>query len=227
MPPENDLCCPFQQEIISYGHPYLQRCSKAPHDDGLHYLRPAHHIAWEIDHKVFMPGMMRMFPLGLYMRPWDEDWRNLEPQNWEVTTREKINAASARPRSGQQFTSGWKKCCVTCDEWKPDDDFERNRNECKECFKERLKRNVAARKEHATEFGCVLVGETHYHLGKLGSGTNPLVVDYWLALRFDALRKDGPSRVKREVERLQQLVEDDNDARRHKATTPRPRTKRG
>lgn len=209
MPPENELCCPYTQERHSHGHPYLHRCSKEPgHADG-HYLRPAHHIAWEIDRKVFMPGMMRIFPLQLLMRPYDGNWMNLEPENWEIITREKINSEIARPRSGQQFKTGWKKCCVTCDEWKLDSSFDRKRNECKDCFRERSRRNVATRMAHATKYGCCLVSGVHYHLGRLGSGRNPLVVDYWLALRFDELRKDGPARVRREVERLRKLVEDD------------------
>ena len=199
----------------------MQGCSLPQDHEGLHWLRPAHHLIWEAVNNVLEPGRVRMLPKGLVLRPKDGDWLNLDVDNWEVTTPARINKAlHSRDLGTIHRNDGWYKVCVSCDNSMRGELFERHRNICKECHKKSLQKNTQNWREHTEKFGCRMVNGRHYHLGKLGSGANVKVYNlYLMDLFFTRLRDKVSSERQLKIERLNHALGvesdmgDDNDSK--------------
>lgn len=166
-PPE---ICPHLSNDRKNGHAYKHACRLPAGHSGDHELRPAHRLFWELREGVPVPAKF-------YLMPRDEDWANLDPTNWELVSAKRLRQSLAVKHE--------RKTCRDCQRTLSISEFAVNRNVCSDCWKEHLKKNTNARRDHVAEFNCVLVDGQHHHLL-----TKADVLRYWATDHLIRLRSN-------------------------------------
>jgi len=173
--------CAYRETVSNHGHPYLLQCI-LPVEHGLrHQLVPAHRLMWENVHGTPPPARVA------HLRPLDSDWTNLAPDNWEVVSFKQTRRESADKRRGISAS----KHCKVCGAYLLLSEFESRRNVCKECWKERLRKNEVNRRRHVKEFNCHLVDGQHFHVLDYGSA-----MDYLFYRLHRRLREENPDPIR-------------------------------
>lgn len=189
----------------------MRRCCLAPDHKGRHKMQPAHRILWEARSGLPVPPRC-------VVRPLNGDWTDLSRGNWELITLKVLQRRLAEDKSRAIIREGVTlKPCTDCGNRLPVSMFQERRNVCRECWLEHLRKNSKKRDVHVLKYGCHLVGDTHFHLGKLGDPKTGVAMLYWLDSYFRTLRDHAPTEgsYRRESARLRRYLRESVESWKH------------